>query len=201
MQLAEVANGAVTGAVTNQASAAIPNVCVFAYEKDVTTQASYASCANGAGEYGIYGMAAGDYDIAFFDPAGVYATKWTMAVAVPGNGAVTVDAVMSAVSAGAVTGTVTASGNPVGGVCVYLYLNPAGPAAYGTCTQADGTYYLGNVTTGSDYRVGFADPSGQLVTQWWNTTTGGAPAYAGGTPITVTGGTTSGIDAVMSPVP
>ena len=126
-----------------------------------------------------------------------------VAVTVPGNGSVSVNAVMSAVTAGAVTGTVTNAANaPVSGVCVYLYTNPAGPAAYGTCTQSDGTFYLGNVTAGSAYRVGFADPSGQLLTQWWNNTTGGAPAYAGGTPITVTGGaTTSGINAKMTPVP
>jgi hypothetical protein len=176
-------------------------VCVFAYEKDVTAQASYASCANGAGQYGIFGIAGGDYDIAFFDPAGVYATQWTNAVAVPGNGSVSVDAVMSAVAAGAVTGTVAAGGNPAGGVCVYLYTNPAGPAAYGTCTQPDGTFYLGNVTSGS-YRAGFADPSGQLATQWWTGSAGGAPAYAGGSNVTVTAGsTTNTINAQMAPTP
>ena len=56
-------------------------MCVFAYEKDVTTQASYASCANGAGQYGIFGIAGGDYDVAFFDPAGVYPTQWSTGVA------------------------------------------------------------------------------------------------------------------------
>ncbi len=213
--LAALANGAITGSVTDQASAAIPNVCVFAYEEDVTTQASYASCANGAGEYGIYGIAGGDYDVAFFDPAGVYPTQWStgsaggapsqagaVAVAVPANGSVTVDAVLSAVTAGAVSGTVTAGGNPAAGVCVYLYTNPAGPAEYGTCTQADGTYYLGNVTAGSSYRVGFADPAGELATQWWTGTAGGAPAYAGGSPVTVTSGsTTTDIDAQMAATP
>ena len=207
--------GAITGTVRDEAEEPVGTVCVFAYEEDVTTQAAYASCADGAGEYGIYSVAAGDYDVAFFDTAAGHVTQWStgdpggassqagaVAVTVPRGGVVTVDARMSVVSSGVVTGTVSGPGGPVAGVCVYLYTDPDGPAQYGTCTQPDGSYYLGNVGAGSEYRVGFADPSGEHVTQWWTGSPGGAPGYAGGAPLTVTGGsTTTNVDATLEASP
>ncbi|CAB4693396.1 MAG: hypothetical protein F2667_02900 [Actinobacteria bacterium] len=109
---------------------------------------------------------------------------------------------MSGETTGVVRGTVTDAAGPVAGVCVYLYTSPAGPASYGTCSQADGSWYLAGVEPGTAYRVGFADPTGRFVTQWWSGAPGGAPTYAGGLAIgaVTAGGDLSGIDARMEDV-
>ncbi|MSZ75877.1 MAG: hypothetical protein F2667_02060, partial [Actinobacteria bacterium] len=188
--------GAVAGTVTTtQGGGALSNVCAYLYPHGDATAAAYATCTLADGTFGLYDVAAGSYDLAFFDPAGVHPTRWhtgspggapsqagAVALTVTGGATRTADIALSPVTAGTVSGTVTRGTNPAtaaAGVCVYLYTSPAGPAAYGTCTQSDGTWYLGEVAAGT-YRVGFADPAGQLRTQWWTGGDGGATAYAGG---------------------
>ncbi len=217
--MADLNDARVTGTVTDATSAApLGNVCVFAYDEGVSASASYASCSQGDGTYGLYGMEAGSYDVAFYDPTGVRNTQWwtgtaggaanqagAVAIALAtGTSSATANAAMSGETTGSVSGKVTnGSGTPVQGVCVYLYTNPGGPADYGTCSQADGTWHLSGVVPGSGYRVGFADPSGAYVTQWWTGTAGGSATYAGGAPIgpVVAGETTAGVNATMAPLP
>ncbi|CAN5267619.1 ExeM/NucH family extracellular endonuclease [soil metagenome] len=211
----------ITGVVIDSATAdPAANVCVFAYPSGSSQSASYATCSAADGTYGLFGLAAGSYDVAFADPVGGYVTQWyngtangaatqagaTAVVLATPQSASTVDAALSAITTCAVSGTVTkAGGAPAAGVCVYLYTDtpgPSTPAQYGTCTQSDGTYYLPEVAPGTSYKVAFADPSGQLATQWWTGSTGGAAGYAGGVTIApvVAGGLVSGIDAQLASV-
>lgn len=207
-------SGAVTNGVGGSANG---TVCVFAYEDGVSSAASYASCTLSDGTYAIDGLETGGYDVAFFDTTGATNTQWwtgSTGGAPAQSGAVAValatrtstavaDAAMSGETTGVVSGRVTsANGTPLAGVCVYVYASQAGPAAYGTCTQADGTWYLSGVTPSASYKVGFADPSATYATQWWTGTVGGATSYPGGTAIgpVVAGQTTSGVNAVLQPV-
>ena len=213
--LADDPHGHLKGTVTETGTGtALSTICVFAYERGVTTAAKYATCTDSAGGYGLYGIDAGQYDVAFFDPTGQHPTQWwtgtaggapsqagAAAVVVPARGGnITADASMARSTLGAVTGTVRDSVSTTGlaTACVYLYTDAAGPAAFGTCTQPDGTYYLGNVPAGT-YKLAFAAPGAGYNTQWWTGTAGGAATYAGGATITVTGGQTlSAVDAAMA---
>jgi hypothetical protein len=206
--------GHLVGDITEAGTGAdLGSVCAFAYPKDDGTAAAYATCSSADGSYGLYDIDSAEYDVAYFDPSAGHLTQWwtganggaatqagAVAVAVPAGGSVTANAVMDRITQGVLSGTVTDQNDaPVAGVCVYVYTSPAGPAQYATCTQADGTYWLGNVQAGSAYRVGFADPSGVLATQWWTGSAGGSSTYAGGAPVTVAAGqTTSGVSATMS---
>ncbi|MEI5674233.1 MULTISPECIES: ExeM/NucH family extracellular endonuclease [unclassified Nocardioides] len=208
----------ISGSVTNRTSgAALGTVCAFTYEDGVSTAAAYASCTLADGSYSIDGLETGGYDVAFFDTTGATNTQWwtgstggapaqsgatAVALATRASTAVA-DAAMSGETTGVVSGRVlAANGSPLAGVCVYLYTSAAGPASYGTCTQADGTWYLGGVAPSAHYRVGFADPSASYATQWWTGSAAGAPSYAGGAvigPVTA-GQTTGGVDATLQPV-
>ncbi len=112
------------------------------------------------------------------------------------------EATAATVSQGNLSGTVTAasSGNPIGNICVYLY-QPGNSAAasYGTCTLTNGTYEFYGVASGS-YDVGFADPAGAYVTQWYNATSTGAPTQSGAKAVTVPTGnqTIAAINAAMA---
>ncbi|CAN5267602.1 hypothetical protein BH09ACT12_BH09ACT12_19790 [soil metagenome] len=215
VSLTPVATGFVTGTV-NEAGTGTPltQVCVYAYPHGVNDAAAYATCADASGHYGLFEMAAGSYDLAFADPSGSHPTRWfsgsaggaaaqggATEVVVASGGSTGVDIALPAQTSGALRGTVTnPQGEPVAGVCVYLYTSEPGPASYGTCSQADGTWYLGVVDAGS-YQVGFADPQSRFVTQWWTGATGGSPTYSGGGQVTVAGGTlTSDVDALMGPI-
>ena len=216
--MGDLKDARVVGTVTDAGSSApLGNVCVFAYDDGVSAAASYASCSQGDGKYGLYGMEAGSTTTwpsttrrvsttpsgGPARPGGAANQAGATAVALAtGTSSATADAAMSGETKGVVTGKVTNGiGTPVAGVCVYLYTTPAGPAQYGTCSQADGTWYLAGVTPGAAYRVGFADPTGTFATQWWTGTPGGSPTYAGGAPIgpVVAGATTDHVDATMAP--
>jgi hypothetical protein len=111
---------------------------------------------------------------------------------------------MAAVSQGNLSGTVSAvsSGNPIANICVYLYQpGDTAAASYGTCTLTNGTYEFYGVASGS-YDVGFADPAGSYVTQWYNATSTGAATQSAAKAVTVPSGnqTISGINASMAAV-
>ena len=192
--MAAFTQGAITGTVTasNGPSAGGPvaNICVFAYEENVSSSASYASCTAANGNYGMYGVDASDnYDVAFFDPSAVYPTKWytgapagapnqggAVAVNVPVNGTVDVDGVLNVATTGFMSGTVTdQSNNPVAGVCVYLYRNLFAAAVAATCTGADGVWWIPNLAPGVNYRVAISDPQARFRTHYYKT---GTPAGA-----------------------
>ncbi|MEI5674228.1 MULTISPECIES: LamG-like jellyroll fold domain-containing protein [unclassified Nocardioides] len=205
------AAGAVTGAV-GDASGPLAGVCAFAYPADRSDAAAYASCTSADGGYGLYGVDAGEYDVAFFDPSGAHPTQWftgaeggagsqsgAAAVAVAAGAVVRdVDAVLTDPAVGVVRGTVTDAAGPVAGACVYLYADAAGPASYATCTDADGGYWLPVAEPGS-YRLAVADPADAHLTQWWTGSTGGAADFGGAVVLSgLTGGATVTADAVLA---
>jgi hypothetical protein len=211
--------GTLTGDVTNASGgAALANMCVYLYPVGVSTNASYATCTGANGTYALNGVAPGSYDVAFADPAGVYATQWYNATSggaatQSGASAVTltggqltsgIDAALSQVAQGAVSGTVTDASGGAGltNMCVYLYpVGVSSAASYASCSTSGGSYQIGGVASGS-YDVAFADPSGAYTTQWYTGSAGGASSQSGAVAITVPSGnqTLSGINAALSQV-
>ncbi|GAA4121018.1 hypothetical protein GCM10022215_25510 [Nocardioides fonticola] len=215
LALATKAPGRVTGRITEaDGTTGVNSVCVFLYPHGVSTAASYATCAQDDGTYGLYGVAAGDYDAAFYDVSGVRTTQWStgstggaatqsgaVAIAVAGATPRVVNAAMSAT--GMISGRVTdPEGTGIAGVCVYVYASAAGPARNATCTSADGSYWLGGIAAGSSYRVAFSDPQGRFVTQWYSGTTSGAAGYSSAASVGPIGAgvLTTGIGARMARV-
>lgn len=211
LALTTPAAGAVTGTVTD-ASGPEAGVCAFAYPAGESAAAAYASCTDATGDYGLYGVAAGAYDVVFFDPTGEHPTQWftgtaggagTQAGAVDvvveaGVTRADVDAVLTDPAVAVVRGTVTDATGPVAGACVYLYEGATGAASYATCTDADGGYWLPVATAGS-YKLAVADPTDAHLTQWWTGTAGGADSYAGGVVLSgLAGGAAVTADAVLT---
>ncbi len=219
--LAEVPAGNLTGTVTEAVTATpLANVCVYLYPAGNTTSAAYATCTGSNGTYNLDGLTPGSYNVAFADPAGTHATQWYNATA---NGATTqsgattvtvpggnqtlsgINAVLSLVATGNVTGTVTdaTTTGPVANVCVYLYqVGHTSSAAYATCTAPDGSYAFAGITPGF-YDVAFSDPTGTYTTQWYTGTAAGASSQSGAQAISVTNGgaTVSDVNAALGEVP
>ncbi len=108
--LSLVSTGIATGTVTDRTSGQpVANICVYLYVPGNSSAASYASCTAADGTYRIPDVASGSYDVAFYDPAGIYGTQWftgtaggapsqsgALAVSIPaGNRSATVDAAVS----------------------------------------------------------------------------------------------------------
>ena len=199
--------GQISGTVTHAAGAPLANVCVYLYGSGASgaRTSDPGVCTNSSGVYVLNVAAAGSYNVAFFDPSGNYVTQWysgagSEASASPvsvssGGQTMGVDAVMSGTTE--ITGTVTnASGAPLSNICVYLYGSGASGARTsdtGVCTDATGAYAMDVASAGS-YNVGFYDPSGNYLTQWYS----GSASEAGATAVSVTAGAhTTGINAVL----
>jgi hypothetical protein len=212
--------GKISGTVTASSGGAdLANICIYLYPVGVSSAASYATCTAANGTYSIGNVVSGNYDVAFADPNGVYTTQWhtgtttgattqsaAVAVTIPtGNATIAaINAAMSAVNVGNITGTVTAfsGGADLANICIYLYqVGNSSAASYATCTAANGTYSIGNVVSGN-YDVAFADPNGVYATQWSTGSTGGATTQSGAVAVTIPTGnaTAAGINAAMSAV-
>jgi hypothetical protein len=77
--LVAVASGGVSGTITSATGpggVAAGGVCVYLYDADRTDAASFASCSLADGGYAVSQVVSGDYDVAFFDPAGGLVTQW-----------------------------------------------------------------------------------------------------------------------------
>jgi hypothetical protein len=104
-----IASGTVTAKLDGEPLA---DICVYLYPHGASTAAAYATCTAADGTFSRPGVATGSYDVAFFDPTGVYATVWhgatatgsptqagSQAVSVPtGNKSVDMSAVLSPVA-------------------------------------------------------------------------------------------------------
>lgn len=212
--------GSVIGTVTSASTAApLSNICAYLYPVGVSSSAAYGSCTLSNGMYAVTNVAAGSYDIAFYDPSGNYATQWYNAttggastqagatpVVVTGNtgGTPVANAAMTPNAIGNVSGTVTSAstGTALSNICAYLYpVGVSSSASYASCTALSGTYTISGVASGS-YDVAFSDPTGTYNTQWYNGTSTGAADQSGATAITVGSGnqTTPEINAAMSVV-
>ncbi|MCL4414654.1 MAG: carboxypeptidase-like regulatory domain-containing protein, partial [Actinobacteria bacterium] len=105
-----------------------------------------------------------------------------------------------------ITGTVTdASGNGLGGICVYVYswrsqYNNTGFAVTSSGTSP-GSYTISGLPAAT-YQVEFqpnCGASGNYATQWYDGTSSGAPSQSSAGPVTLTSGATaSNIDATMA---
>lgn len=118
---------------------------------------------------------------------------------------------------GVIAGQITDSfGHPLAGVCVHVFPasllatysgNNYAPATYQACSGYDGTYSIPLVIPGSArYNVQFIDQNAGYLPQWYGDTSGpGTAALMGynhpGTPVSVTAGATTTINAVMQPIP
>jgi hypothetical protein len=211
--------GNVAGTVTAAPGGApLANICVYLYAVGNTSSSSGATCSLSNGYYELDEVAPGNYDVAFADPSGTYATQWytgsaggsptqagASAITVSAGAADTgINAAMAEVALGNVTGTVTAAsgGASLQNICVYLYAvgNSSGSSG-ASCTLANGTYEIPSVASGN-YDVAFADPSGTYSTQWYTGSAGGASTQSGAVAVTVPEGgqTISAINAAMAEV-
>jgi hypothetical protein len=148
-------------------------------------------CTDSLGNYTLP-LAGGTYPVQWYDGA-PYEGLATPVVVADGAATTGIDAVLD--NAAAISGTVTnAAGDPIPGICVYPYDAATGnrTADPSACTDSTGKYTL-SVPAGASYNIVFYDPSGTSPTQWYN----GAPYESGATPVTVSGGTVTGIDAVL----
>jgi hypothetical protein len=118
-------------------------------------------------------------------------------VPVSGGGVGGVNAAMSLVPYGNVSGVVTdTSANDLANICAYVYTVGGSSPVASSCTLANGTYEFYGLTAGTQYDVSFFDPAYVYTTQWYN----GAATQAGATAVTVPAGghTLSGVNAVMA---
>jgi hypothetical protein len=143
------------------------------------------------GTYRLNSLPAGQYRVSFFPGCGKNPN--VLSETLPGRitltgGKVTrgVDGVLQ--RGGVISGTVTSdSGQPLAGVCVSA---SAGNAGGFVKTSADGTYHIGQLTTGR-YHVEFTGGCGNDVSL--------RPLFLASPVSVTTGQATSGIDAVMEP--
>ncbi len=192
------------GTVTDAATGVpLSNICVSAI--DEATSDYYSSGLNCSGQDGKYtsaGVPTGSYDLEFDNFSGRYVTQWylnapdqvsaTALQASVGVDVTGVDAVM--VLGGAVSGTVTADGSPLTGICVTLYRSNGDFGGDGGCTDADGNYTSAQVAPGT-YKVGFYDPNNAYASEYYNDKPDVASAD---TVEVVAGDTTGGIDASLA---
>ncbi|WP_244930847.1 metallophosphoesterase family protein [Nocardioides sp. W7] len=157
---------AVTGTVAGAGGTPLSGACAYLYESRGSPAASYASCTDDSGGFVIPEVAPGSYVLAVADPSGAHETWWSPdPVDVDGAQApVAVTLPRASVSA---SGVVSDGAGAVADACVYLYSSPqASSAAYATCADASGSWWLGGIVPG-DYTVAVADPSGAHDT-WWS---------------------------------
>jgi hypothetical protein len=204
------AAGRIAGTITSAASGKPRNlILATAYEQRGDQWViSRSATSNSTGAYTISGLAPGIHRVYFSnpDPFAPDAKEWyinvpTLSLAAdvtvaPGATTPNIDAAIG--MRGDIDGLVTAfDGASVGDIAVTAYQYNPVLATYQTISQtvtsADGLYLF--TLLGGTYRIGFSDPLGQLLPEFYNDratleTADDVPAYANGEP-------TSGIDAVL----
>jgi protocatechuate 3,4-dioxygenase beta subunit len=197
----------ISGTVTDSASGLpVSNVCVSVSPADTGTYyPDSVPCSGPDGRYTTAGLPTGSYDLIFSNDGGRYVTQWYSAAATAA-GATAVSVLLGTdltginakmVLGGTIAGTVTAAGQPASGICATIY-NPDGSfAGNGGCTDANGHYASAAVPAGT-YKVGFQDPSGTYIGQFFN----GKATLATADAVAITAGaTTPNINAALSGVP
>ncbi len=207
----DVTAGGFEGKVTDaKTKAGLTGVEVCAYELKALAEGAYEeelepSCATVTAASGKYKLAvpAGEYVVAFLDPAGDYVTQLYNGRSVaeePNPVKVKAEAFTPKIDAalvegGRIKGTVTAAegGAPLAHVLVCAFLANGEEIEECTFTASDGTYSVERLPTGI-YEVEFFDLP-KYLTQFY----AGAPHLAGAKSISVTAGgaPATGIDAQM----
>ena len=193
----------VSGHVTDELAAALPNVSVTAFGQ--TSGQSFTATTAGDGTYLFANLPPDTYRVRFVDPSGTHLTEWWNnrpnspgADLVVVGASVNVTAIDAALTAGvelphvtSITGVVTdALGTPLAGISVFadsLFSNGA------TVTAGDGTYTIAGIAAGT-YNVQFSDYGAVYSREYWHDQTSIDTA----TPVVVVDGdVTSGIDAAL----
>lgn len=204
---AMVLGGSIAGTVTDQATGApVSDVCITLEQADGTF-AGDGGCTDELGHYVSAAVPGGDYVVSFDDAQGRFASQFydnatTLADAMTvhvtvGSTTHNIDAKLTRNHVG-ISGTVTdaATGDPVDGVCAYLYSAATGDyTGQGTCTGADGGYAFSDIPADA-YYVAIFDPTGVHQTEWY----GQAATIADASPIDLSGGDAQGIDVQLSDV-
>jgi hypothetical protein len=202
VKLTAVHAATISGTVLASDSSENPaGACVEAYE---TNGDSYNYASVGLdGKYSITNLPPGTYDVYFADPTcsdnepGL-APQWYLgkaserdATPVTVSGVTTVKAVL--VDDGSISGSATAGGNPLPGVCVAA-IAPGSEPVY-SVTSSAGSYTITGLPAGG-YRVEFSSGCGAsgYRTQWWRD----KPARQSAMLVKVTAGTTTtGVSAAL----
>ncbi len=205
-----VAGGSIAGTVDNSSGVAVAGICVLAATADGSSVGQAQTSATGT--YAITGLTAGSYVVSFSDcgGAGNYASQYyngttggaatyglATAVSVAAGAATSsIDAVMAA--GGAISGTVTAAGSGLAGICVDAFATD-GALGANAVTGSTGTYLLAGLAAGS-YTVEFTDcntPATYATAYYGGANLVDTLAQAPAVPVTA-GATTSGIDGAMT---
>lgn len=172
--------GDIGGKVSRSDGGGVKGIDVLAYRDDGLGRHQVAGTTTGdGGLYTLTGLAPGTYWLQFFDPSGVYVTEFfnnkpTMAAADPvevaaGQSVANINAVVA--SLGSYSGRITnAADKPISGIEVTAFL-PDGTGGWqvagATHSGADGKYSIGSLQPGA-YKVGFADPSGRYLAEYYD---------------------------------
>jgi Zn-dependent metalloprotease len=152
---------------------------------------------NASGQYTM-SLTGGGYKLAFVDSSGLHVPEYfdnqpavnlgtATVVTAPGTANATLDRRNGSL-AGTVTDDTTAA-NVQGAWVVAIGASGVRGAAV---TAANGTYTISGLLAGS-YRVEFVDPLGGRTLEYFNN----SPDYAGATPVAVTGGGTTNVNAAL----
>jgi len=171
------ADGAITGAVTDEEGNPLPNINATAYTNTAENGYTYvqSSVTDATGVYTLTGLATGHHRLCFTDPASAYidecydnqpTVQRATDITVTAGATVTVDAALAL--RGGISGTVVdVAGNSLAGQQVYLYIDPEADGSWfldasrWAYTDATGAYTLTGLMP-SLYRVQFTDPAGQF---------------------------------------
>ena len=140
----------------------------------------------------------GNYYVYALDPAGAHLAGFVGSptqVTVTGGTTTTVNPTL-APAAGGFSGTVTETGTntPINNVVVVSLSPGTGQPGAGGLTNGSGAYTVGPLPAGSRLGV-FVDLAGAHATEFYND----SPGIAGALPISVSGATTTGINAALTP--
>ncbi len=192
------------GEVTSSTGESLEGVAVMAvHTADFSLAAG--DLTDASGHYDIE-VDAGGYTLAFYDPTGGHRFEWfddqgpdgladAATVTATAGTPLGTDAALTPTT-GAATGTVTESGTSdrLGSVAVFA-IDSTGAVVGVTQVAPDGSYTLAGLPPGA-HRLRFIDLTGSHTSEYFDD----SPDYAGGTPVTITAGTTTpNVDGALAP--
>lgn len=194
--------GSVTGAVTDEITGQTEPGTFVGALRAADYRFTAATFTDQDGGYRL-GVGGGEYYLEIFDLDTGHEFEWYDDQHTPGQWnqlttvftSATADAALTPLE-GNVAGTVTEAGTatPLAGVWVALIGYDTGQPVAGTVTDTDGRYTIPAIDIGDYYEV-FIDPTGDHALEFHNDTTDMGAA----TPVTVTGGHTTAVDAALAP--
>lgn len=187
--------GSVFGVVTDAVSGdALEGICAYLYQDGSYT--GMGTCTEADGWYELQGVQPGTYEVGFSDPSGLYETQYSDPVEVVAGAGSEVPMAMGAIRTVAGLVTDAGTGEPLEGVCAYLYEQGTWNTVGASCTAEDGRIVMQDVPTGT-YELAFADTAGTHHTQWYS----GAASRDAAAPITIGSATViTDANAAMAPI-